>query len=102
MWIAGCEFDMPTLRQLEVYHLYHMIQVYVLFVSMAHKFSMWWPEDKNSPSVAHAYLKKWLKWVPSAWEYSWVTASGGNKYGGLVLQFGGWAWVCQPYPIKVL
>jgi hypothetical protein len=37
--------------------------------------SVWWPEDKNSPNVAHACRKRRLKWVPSAWGYSWVTLS---------------------------
>jgi hypothetical protein len=25
---------------------------------------VWWPELKNSPTVAHACRKRWLKWVP--------------------------------------
>jgi hypothetical protein len=41
------------------------------------KLSVWWPEDKNSPNVAHACRKRRLKWVPSAWRYSWVTLSPG-------------------------
>jgi hypothetical protein len=28
--------------------------------------------------------------------------SGGLKYGGLVLQVGGWAWGWQPHPVKIL
>jgi hypothetical protein len=49
-----------------------------------------WPGLKNSPTVTHACHKRRLKWVPSAWGYSWATVSGGHEYGGLVLQVGGW------------
>jgi hypothetical protein len=33
---------------------------------------MWWPGLKNSPTVTHACRKRRLKWVPSAWGYSWA------------------------------
>jgi hypothetical protein len=38
---------------------------------------VWWPKLKNSPTVTHACCKRRLKWVPSAWGYSWVTLSPG-------------------------
>jgi hypothetical protein len=50
---------------------------------------MWWLGLKNSPTVTHACHKRQLKWVPSAWGYSWATLSLGVRYGGLVLQVGG-------------
>jgi hypothetical protein len=31
----------------------------------------------GGPNVAHACRKRRLKWVPSAWGYSWVTLSPG-------------------------
>jgi hypothetical protein len=34
--------------------------------------------EKNSPTVAHACRKRRLKWVVSAWEYSWATQSPGD------------------------
>jgi hypothetical protein len=37
----------------------------------------WWPGLENSPTVTHACRKRWLKWVPSAWRYSWDTLSPG-------------------------
>jgi hypothetical protein len=40
------------------------------------------PEDKNSPNVAHACRKRQLKWVPSAWGYSWVTLFQGSQIWG--------------------
>jgi hypothetical protein len=59
----------------------------ILLSSLAFPF-----KDKNSPTVTHACRKRRLKWVPSAWGHSWATLfSGGHKYGGLVLQVGGWA-----------
>jgi hypothetical protein len=36
---------------------------------------VWWPGLKNSPTVAHSCRKRQLKWVPSAWGYSWTTLS---------------------------
>jgi hypothetical protein len=36
-----------------------------------------WPGLKNNPTVTHARRKRRLKWVPSAWGYSWVTLSPG-------------------------
>jgi hypothetical protein len=63
---------------------------------------VWWPEDKNIPNVAHACRKRRLKWVPSAWGIVGHSVSGGHKYGGQVLQVGGWAWDWQPHPIKIL
>jgi hypothetical protein len=38
---------------------------------------VWWAGLKNGPTVTHAYRKRRLKWVPSAWEYSWATLSPG-------------------------
>jgi hypothetical protein len=38
---------------------------------------VWWPGLKNSPTVTHAFRKRRLKWVPSAWGYSWNTLSPG-------------------------
>jgi hypothetical protein len=38
---------------------------------------MWWSGLKNSPTVTHACRKRRLKWVPSAWGYSWVILSPG-------------------------
>jgi hypothetical protein len=38
---------------------------------------VWWPRLKKSPTVTHACCKRRLKWVPSAWGYSWVTLSLG-------------------------
>jgi hypothetical protein len=32
---------------------------------------------KNSPTVTHACRKRQLKWVPSAWGYSWAILSPG-------------------------
>jgi hypothetical protein len=34
---------------------------------------VWWPGLKNSLTVTHACRKRRLKWVPSAWGYSWAT-----------------------------
>jgi hypothetical protein len=34
---------------------------------------MWWPVLKNNPTVTHVCRKRRLKWVPSAWGYSWAT-----------------------------
>jgi hypothetical protein len=31
--------------------------------------------EKNSHTVAHAYRKRRLKWVPGAWGYNWATHS---------------------------
>jgi hypothetical protein len=50
----------------------------------------------------HACRKRWLKWVPSAWGYSWVTCLRVHKYGGLVLQVECWAWGWRPHPVKIL
>jgi hypothetical protein len=36
---------------------------------------VWWPGLKNGPSVTHGCRKRRLKWVPSAWGYSWATLS---------------------------
>jgi hypothetical protein len=44
-------------------------------ISMWLHFPMWWPGLKNSPTVTHACRKRRLKWVPSAWGYSWATLS---------------------------
>jgi hypothetical protein len=33
---------------------------------------------KNSPTVTNACRKRRLKWVPSAWRYSWATLSPGS------------------------
>jgi hypothetical protein len=33
--------------------------------SWYYKLSVWWPEDKNNPNVAHACRKRRLKWIPS-------------------------------------
>jgi hypothetical protein len=30
-------------------------------------FPVWWPGNKNSPTVTHACRKRRLKWVPGAW-----------------------------------
>jgi hypothetical protein len=38
---------------------------------------VWWPGLKNSPTVTYACRKRLLKWVPSAWGYSWATLSPG-------------------------
>jgi hypothetical protein len=38
---------------------------------------VWWPGLKNSPTVTHACRKMRLKWVPSAWGYSWATLCPG-------------------------
>jgi hypothetical protein len=40
--------------------------------------SVLWPEDKNSPNVAHACRKRRLKWAPSAWGIagSWSSRLG--------------------------
>jgi hypothetical protein len=40
-------------------------------------FPVCWPGLKNSPTVSHACRKRRLKWVPSAWGYSWATLSPG-------------------------
>jgi hypothetical protein len=34
--------------------------------------------EKNSPTVAHAYHKRRLKWVLGAWGYNWATQSPGD------------------------
>jgi hypothetical protein len=34
--------------------------------------------EKNSPTVAHACCKRWLKWVLGAWGYNWATQSPGD------------------------
>jgi hypothetical protein len=34
--------------------------------------------EKNSPTVAHACLKRRLKWVLGAWRYNWATQSPGD------------------------
>jgi hypothetical protein len=34
--------------------------------------------EKNSPTVAHAYHKRRLKWVLGSWAYNWVTQSPGD------------------------
>jgi hypothetical protein len=47
---------------------------YFLYVAM---YPVWWPGLKNSPTVSHACRKRRLKWVPSAWGYSWATLSPG-------------------------
>jgi hypothetical protein len=39
--------------------------------------SAWWPGLNNSPTVTHARRKRRLKWLPSAWGYSWATLSPG-------------------------
>jgi hypothetical protein len=34
--------------------------------------------EKNSPTVARACRKRWLKWVLGAWGYNWATQSPGD------------------------
>jgi len=29
--------------------------------------------EESSPTAANEDCKRWLKWVPSAWGYSWAT-----------------------------
>jgi hypothetical protein len=36
-------------------------------------FPVWWPGNKNSPTVTHACRKRQLKWVPGARGYNWAT-----------------------------
>jgi hypothetical protein len=48
-------------------------------------FPVWWPVNKNSPTVTHACRKRRLKWV--------ATLPLGDINRGLVLWDGGWAWV---------
>jgi hypothetical protein len=38
---------------------------------------VWWPGLKNSATVTHACHKRRLKWIPSAWGYSWATLAPG-------------------------
>jgi hypothetical protein len=33
---------------------------------------------KNSPTVAHAYRKRRIKWVLGVWGYNWATQSAGD------------------------
>jgi hypothetical protein len=56
---------------------------------------------KNSPTVTHACHKRQLKWVPSAWGYSWATLSPG------VINTEAWSsrlgvgrWTNDPAPYK--
>jgi hypothetical protein len=58
---------------------------------------VWWPGLKNSPTVTHACRKRRLKWVPSAWGYSWATLSPG------VINMEAWSScfgiiILQPFP----
>jgi hypothetical protein len=46
-------------------------------ISFLHIAHVWWRGLKNSPTVTHACRKRRLKWVPSAWGYSWATLSPG-------------------------
>jgi hypothetical protein len=85
-------------------HLHHRDKIVIYGICNSHhghrlgKKSVWiimcypvrGPGLKNSPTVTHSCRKRRLKWVPSAWGCSWATVSGGHKYGGLVLQVGGW------------
>jgi hypothetical protein len=34
--------------------------------------------EKKSPTIAHAYRKRRLKWVLGAWGYNWATQSPGD------------------------
>jgi hypothetical protein len=54
---------------------------------------LWWPGLKNSPTVTHACRKRSIKWVPSAWGYSWATLSPGvinTEVWSSRLGVGGW------------
>jgi hypothetical protein len=46
-------------------------------IRLVHMLPVWWPGLYNSPTVTHACRKRRLKWVPSAWGYSWATLSPG-------------------------
>jgi hypothetical protein len=48
-----------------------------IYISTSKSIPVWWPGLKNSPTVTHACCKRRLKWVPSAWAYSWATLSPG-------------------------
>jgi hypothetical protein len=54
------------------------------------KSPVWWPRLKNSPIVIHSCRKRRLKWVPSAWGYSWAT----RLLGSQIRRPGppGWGW----------
>jgi hypothetical protein len=79
------------------------ITVWQIQRSKLYGYPVWWPGLKNSPTVTHASLNRRLKWVHSAWGYSWADLSpGGHKCGGLVLQVGSWALDQQSSPVKRL
>jgi hypothetical protein len=39
---------------------------------------VWWPGNKNSPTVTHTCRKRRLKWVPGAWGCNWATLPLGD------------------------
>jgi hypothetical protein len=41
-------------------------------------FPVWWPGNKNSPTVTHACRKRRLKWVAGTWGYNWTTLPLGD------------------------
>jgi hypothetical protein len=49
------------------------INAYKMLVGKPEGMLMWCPENKNSPTVAHACRKRRLKWVLGAWGYNWAT-----------------------------
>jgi hypothetical protein len=53
----------------------------LIFSKYPIRFSVWWPEDKDNPDVAHACRKRRLKCVPSALAYSCVTLSHTRRPG---------------------
>jgi hypothetical protein len=50
----------------------------ILNVCSEGNFPVWWPGNKNSPTVTHVCCKRWLKWVPGAWGYNWATLPLGD------------------------
>jgi hypothetical protein len=59
-------------------------------------------QGNSNPTAAHAGRTWQLKWVLGAWGFSWATLPGIYRYGGLALQFGGWATGWQPVAVKKL
>jgi hypothetical protein len=57
--------------------IYSFTYLYVVCLTKLSQFPVWWPGLKSNPTVTHACRKRRLKWVPSAWGYSWATLSPG-------------------------
>jgi hypothetical protein len=62
VWYAEDGSEGDHLRDVSVY-----IRKLCFINCIIVKYPVWWPGNKNSPTVTHACRKRRLKWVPGAW-----------------------------------